>query len=72
MWSTRLVALTRADGGFSVSGPPGEYAAVVLRPGEAPRGPADPLIETRFDAARRVTLRPGENPNVSLNAAADK
>ncbi len=62
----RMYALTNADGGFNVSGAPGEYLAIVMRSNDdfyALRG--DKLI-SRAAKAQRITLQAGENNRIDL------
>lgn len=68
----RIYGLTNADGGFRVSGAPGEYVAIVMRTGERLyqlRG--DELI-SRAAKAQRITLQPGENNRIELVIPSEK
>lgn len=68
----RMFGFTNADGGFRVSGAPGDYLAIVMRPGEGYyqlRG--DELI-SRAAKAQRITLQPGENDRIDLVLPSEK
>lgn len=68
----RMYGFTNADGGFRVSGAPGEYLAIVMRAGEGLyqlRG--DELI-SRAAKAQRITLQSGENNRIDLIVPREK
>ena len=70
--SRRMYGFTNADGGFRVSGAPGEYFAIVAGAGEGIyqlRG--DDLI-SRAAKAQRITLQPGENNRIDLVLPSEK
>jgi hypothetical protein len=70
--SRRMYGVTNADGGFRVSGAPGEYFAIVVGAGEGIyqlRG--DDLI-SRAAKAQRITLQPGENDRIDLVLPSEK
>jgi hypothetical protein len=70
--SRRMYGFTNADGGFRVSGAPGEYFAIVVGAGEGIyqlRG--DDLI-SRAAKAQRITLQPGENNRIDLVLPSEK
>jgi protocatechuate 3,4-dioxygenase beta subunit len=70
--SRRMYGFTNADGGFRVSGAPGEYSAIVVGAGEGIyqlRG--DDLI-SRAAKAQRITLQPGENDRIDLVLPSEK
>lgn len=66
----RLYAMANADGGYSVSGAPGEYLALALRAGVSPYGLRGEALEARLAAAPRVTLAPAERKSLDLPAPA--
>ena len=61
--SRRLYAFTNPDGGFRVTGAPGEYAAIIM-PGFNQLSGSE--IAARAAKAQRVTLQAGENPRIDL------
>jgi hypothetical protein len=70
--SGRIYGITNADGGFSVSGAPGDYLAIVMRPGESAYQLTTDALRSRTTNARRLTLQPGENTSVDIVAPNDK
>jgi hypothetical protein len=70
--SRRIYGFTNADGGFSMSGAPGEYIAIVMRAGEAAYQLTNDALRLRTANAQRVTLQPGENSRLELVAPGDK
>ncbi|HEX7177808.1 MAG TPA: carboxypeptidase regulatory-like domain-containing protein [Pyrinomonadaceae bacterium] len=70
--TARLHATTSADGGFRVSGAPGEYVVLVFRPEQLTREPGEAAVEARAASAPRVTLAPGESKRADFTAPGDK
>jgi hypothetical protein len=64
----RLYGLTNAEGGFTITGAPGDYVAVVMRPGGDPYSLGDEAIKVRAAGAQRVTLHPGERKSMDFIA----
>ncbi|MET0647273.1 MAG: carboxypeptidase regulatory-like domain-containing protein [Pyrinomonadaceae bacterium] len=72
LWQSKTSRLyVRADtaGEFSVEAPPGDYLLFVWRPGEEPAGSFEGYVRSRAASARRVSLKPGDNPRLELPAA---
>jgi hypothetical protein len=72
-WHARLSFLfvtSEADGGYSVSGAPGEYFIIFMRAGEDLSTINDAWIRVRAANAQRVTLLPGEHKMLTLTAPA--
>lgn len=72
LMSGRIYAITNADGGFSLSGAPGDYLAIVMRPAEAPFQLTTDALRSRTTNARRLTLQAGENTSIDIVAPKDK
>jgi 5-hydroxyisourate hydrolase-like protein (transthyretin family) len=70
--SRRMYGFTNPDGGFSVSGAPGEYLAIIMRPGENFYQMRGDALKLRAATAQRVTLQPGENTKIELIAPGNK
>jgi hypothetical protein len=70
--SRRIYGVTNADGGFRVSGAPGDYVAIVLRRGENAYMLRDDQFASRVAKAQRVTLQPGENSRIDLTVPSEK
>jgi hypothetical protein len=68
----KLYGYTNADGSFRVSGAPGEYQAIVIRPGENPYSLSNDALRSRLVNAQRIVLQPGENNAVDVVAPSDK
>jgi hypothetical protein len=68
----RMYGFTNADGGFRVSGAPGEYVAIIMRRGESWGPSTGSDLMSRAARAQRVTLQPGENSKVDLIVPSDK
>jgi hypothetical protein len=68
----RLYGFTNVEGGFTITGAPGEYIALVLRPGSEPYSLSDETIRARAEGAPRVTLQPNERKNMDLIAPVAK
>jgi hypothetical protein len=66
--SARLYAVTNADGAFTLTGAPGEYIAIALRPGSEPHLLTDVDIKARAAVSQRVTLQPNERKTIDLIA----
>lgn len=67
-----MYGVTNADGGFRVSGAPGEYFAIVV-------GAQEGIYQLRGDdliscaaKAQRITLQPGENDRIDLVLPSEK
>jgi hypothetical protein len=69
--SRRIYGVTNAEGGFRVSGAPGDYVAIVMRRGENAYILGDQFA-SRAANAPRVTLQPGENSKVDLTVPGEK
>lgn len=70
--SRRMFGLTNAEGIFRVSGAPGEYLALIVRPGEDYYQLRGDALKLRAATAQRVTLQPGENTRLELVAPSAK
>lgn len=70
--SARLSGEATREGGYTVSGAPGDYLAVVLLSGEDPYTLPEPVIRGRASNAQHVTLRPGERKKLDVLAQAGK
>jgi hypothetical protein len=70
--SARIFGLTNADGGFRLSGAPGDYLAIVMRPGEFPYQLSNDVLRSRNPDAQRIVLQPGENSKVDIIAPGTK
>ena len=68
----KIYGSTNADGIFRVSGPPGEYRLIILRPNENPYQPNSDLLRSRIASAQRIVLQPGENDRVEIVAPSEK
>lgn len=70
--STRIYGFTNADGGFRLSGAPGDYLAIVTRPGEFVYQLSNDELRSRARGAQHIVLQPGENNKVEIIAPGDK
>ena len=70
--SARLYGYTNAEGGFTIKGAPGDYMALILRPGTDPYTLGDEGIKARMATAQRITLQSNERKNMDLIAPAIK
>jgi hypothetical protein len=70
--SRRMYGVTNADGGFRVSGAPGDYVAIVVRQGENAYMLRGDQLASRAAKAQRVTLQPGENSRLDLTVPSEK
>jgi Carboxypeptidase regulatory-like domain len=70
--SERLYGYTNADGGFTLTGAPGEYFAIVIRPGVELYGFSDASIKARLADAQRITLQPNEHKKMDFIAPEKK
>ena len=68
----KIFGVTNADGSFRVSGAPGDYAAIVMRPGEFPYQLSNEALRLRSSKAQRIVLQAGENNRVDIVASNDK
>ena len=68
----KIFGVTNADGSFRLSGAPGEYVAIVMRPGEFPYQLNSEALRLRSSNARRIVLQAGENNRVDIVASNDK
>lgn len=71
LWNTSGLFLNGdadASGLFSVSGAPGEYLVIALRPGEASRLSEEEFFKSRAATAARVTLQANERKSLDLVA----
>lgn len=68
----RLYGAAMPEGGYTVSGAPGDYLVVVLLPGEDPHTTPEPVIRGRAAKAPHVTLRPGERKKMDVLVPAGK
>lgn len=66
--SARLYGKTNADGGFTLTGAPGEYMALVLRPGNEAYMLGDEALKARAAQGQRITLLPKERKNMDIIA----
>lgn len=64
--SRRMYGFTNADGGFRVSGAPGEYLAIIMRRGEEFSQLRGDVLRLRAAQAQRITLQPGENTKLEI------
>jgi hypothetical protein len=64
--SRRMYGFTNADGGFRVSGAPGEYLVIVMRLGENFYQLIGDKLISRTAKAQRIMLQPGENDRIDL------
>ena len=69
--SSRIYGSTNADGSFRVSGAPGEYLVIVMRPGESPYQFSNEALRSRIANAQRIVLQEGENQSVDIVAPSD-
>ena len=70
--SRRMYAVTNADGGFHVSGAPGEYSAIVIPRGENAYMLMGDQVVLRAAKAQRLVLKPGENTRIDLTVPIEK
>ena len=68
--SARLYGTTNADGGFTLTGAPGEYMALILRPGNEAYMLGDEALKARAAEGQRITLQPNERKNMDIIAPA--
>ena len=61
-----MYGYTNPDGGFRVSGAPGDYLAIIMRPGENYYQMRGDALKLRAATAQRVTLQSGENTKLEL------
>lgn len=64
--AARVFARADAAGEFSAEAAPGDYLLFAWRPGEEPAGAAEAYVRTHAASARKVSLKPGDNPEVEL------
>lgn len=70
--NARIFGFTNADGSFRLSGAPGEYLAIVMRPGEFVYELSNDALRLRNPKAQRLVLQAGENDRVDIVAPSDK
>lgn len=70
--SRRIYGNTNPDGGFRVSGAPGDYVAIVVRRGENVYMLGGDQLALRASKAQRVTLQPGENSRIDVTVPSEK
>lgn len=68
----RIFGSTNADGSFRLRGAPGEYLAIVMRPGEFVYELSNDALRLRNPKAQRLVLQAGENDRVDIVAPSDK
>lgn len=69
--SARIFGFTNADGSFRLSGAPGEYLAIVMRPGEFIYELSNDALRLRNPKAQRLVLQAGENGRVDIVPPSD-
>lgn len=62
----RIYGFTNADGAFRLSGAPGEYVAIAVRPGESVYQLPNDALRLRTPNPQRLVLLSGENAKVDL------
>jgi hypothetical protein len=72
MRNARLHGYTNAEGGFTITGAPGEYMVIVLRPGTEPYGLGDQALKVLMANAQRITLQANERKTMDFIAPASK
>jgi hypothetical protein len=70
--SARIFGFANADGGFRLIGAPGEYLAIVMRPGEFVYELSNDALRLRNPKAQRLVLQAGENDRVDIVAPSEK
>jgi hypothetical protein len=70
--SRRMYGFTNADGGFRVSGAPGEYFAIIVATVEGIYQLRGAELISRAAKAQRITLQPGENDRIDLILPSEK
>ncbi|MDQ3755910.1 MAG: carboxypeptidase-like regulatory domain-containing protein [Acidobacteriota bacterium] len=70
--SARLHGQANAEGQFTITGAPGDYLAIVMRPSQRVYGLKDDELKALAAAAPPVTLRPGERQSMDLTVLDDK
>lgn len=70
--SAYLYAKTNADGGFTLRGAPGDYMALILRPGDEEYMLGDEALKARAAKGQRLTLQPNKRTNMDIIARASK
>jgi Carboxypeptidase regulatory-like domain len=70
--NARIFGFTNADGNFRLSGAPGEYLAIVMRPGEFVYELSNDALKLHNPNAQRIVLQPGENNRVEIIAPGNK
>ena len=70
--SARIFGFTNADGSFRLSGAPGEYLAIVMRPGEFVYELSNDALRLRNPNPQRLVLQAGENNRADIIAPWDK
>jgi hypothetical protein len=68
----KIFGVTNADGSFRLNGAPGEYVAIVMRPGEFPYQLSNEALKLRSSKAQRIVLQAGENNGLDIVASNDK
>jgi hypothetical protein len=70
--SARIFGFTNAAGSFRLSGAPGEYLAIVTRPGEFVYELSNDALRLRNPKALRLVLQAGDNGSVDIVAPSYK
>lgn len=70
--SRRMYGYTNADGTFRVTGAPGDYLAIIMRPAESWYQVRGDEMVARTAKAQRLTLLPGENKKIDLVLPGEK
>ena len=70
--TSRLYALTNADGSFRLSGAPGEYLAIIMRLSESSDELSNDALRIRNPKGQRIVLQSGENSKMEIVAPGDR
>jgi hypothetical protein len=66
--SARLHGFTDADGGFTTTGAPGDYAAIIFKADTNTYSLTDEAVKELAATGQRVTLQPGERKSMDIIA----